>query len=135
MLKLVLDGNTKLLFLIHDEQSQVLEFNSFANELVGAYDNVDFALGKVGDNLLHILGLASATQVINAHWEVLEALAKGVKMLECQHCGRYQHSGLLAIYRRLECGTNGDFGLAEAHITTHQAVHGFIALHVGLHCL
>ena len=56
-------------------------------------------------------------------------------MLIGQHCGRHQHSHLFAICSRLEGSTHRHLGLAEAHITTHQTIHGLGLFHIGLHVL
>ena len=82
--------------------------------------------------MFDILGLAGAAQVVDTHREVLEPLAERVVVLEGQHCGGYQHGGLLAIDCSLERGTDGYLGLAEAYVAAHEAIHGFGALHVGL---
>ena len=49
-------------------------------------------------------------------------------------CG-YKHSHLLAVGTCLEGRTHCYLRLTEAHIATHEAVHGLRALHVGLHVL
>ena len=54
-------------------------------------------------------------------------------MLEGEHRGRHEHSHLLAIAGCLEGSTNRHFGLAEAHITTHQSVHRTGTFHIFLH--
>ena len=52
-------------------------------------------------------------------------------MLERQHCRRHEHGGLLAVDGSLEGGTDGNLGLAEAHVTADEAVHRLAALHIG----
>ena len=56
-------------------------------------------------------------------------------MLQCQDSRRHQHSHLLAIGCRLECSTNGDLGLTEAHIATDEAIHRSRRLHIALDSL
>ena len=60
LLQLLLYGDTKLLLLVDNQQSEVLEFDVLANELVSAYENVDFAFGKVGFYLFHLLCASSS---------------------------------------------------------------------------
>lgn len=43
--------------------------------------------------------------------------------------------GLFAVDGGFEGGAYGEFGLAEAHIAAHKAVHGTRALHIGLDVL
>ena len=45
----------------------------------------------------------------------------------------YEHGNLFAVLHRLECGTYGDLGFAEAHIAGNEAVHGDFFLHVLLY--
>ena len=45
----------------------------------------------------------------------------------------YEHGNLFAVLHRLERGTYGNLGFAEAHITRDEAVHGDFFLHVFLH--
>ncbi len=99
---------------------------------MGADEDIDFALLEVSEQLLHLLGLAGAAQVIDAHGKILQPLAEGSPVLEGQHRRWHEHGGLLAVGRGLEGGAYGNLGLAEAHITANQAVHGLVALHVGL---
>ena len=53
-------------------------------------------------------------------------------MLLGKHGRRHEHSDLIAIHCRLECGTHSDLRLAEAHIAAQQTIHGLIALHITL---
>ena len=135
LLQLLLHAHAKLLLLIDHQQAKVVEFHRFANQLVGAYHYVHLALGQIGQQLLHLLGLAGAGKVVHLHREVFEALLKRVVVLEGEHRGGHKHGGLLAVGGGLEGGANGDFGLAEAHVAAYQAVHGLVLFHVGLHGL
>ena len=45
----------------------------------------------------------------------------------------YEYGNLFAVLHRLECGTHGDLGFAEAHVAGDEAVHGDFFLHVFLH--
>ena len=135
LLELLLGGDAKLLLLVDHEQPQVVKFHPFAYELVGAYDDVDFARGQVGKHLFHLFGLAGAAQVVDGDGKVLEPLAEGAEVLEGEHGSGHEHGGLLAVDSRLEGRPDGHLGLAEAHIAAHQAVHGSVALHVGFHGL
>ena len=56
-------------------------------------------------------------------------------MLEGKHGGRYHYRHLLRVARGLKGSAHGDLGLAEAHISADEAVHGAGTLHIGLHLL
>ena len=49
-------GHAKLLFLVNDEQSQILEFHRLAYQFVCTHDDVDLARLKVGKHILGLLG-------------------------------------------------------------------------------
>ena len=131
LLEFVLDGDAKLLLLIDDQQAQVMELHRLADEFVGADEDVDFALLEVGEQLLYFLRFAGTAQVVHPHWEVVQTLAEGAIVLECQHSRRHEYGGLLAVDGSLKGGADGNLGLAEAHVTADEAVHRLAALHIG----
>ena len=102
---------------------------------MGADDDVDVALGEVGEELGGLFGSACTRQVIDAHWEVLEAFGEGAIVLIGEHGGGDEHRHLLAVVTGLEGGTDGHLGLAETHIAADETVHGASRLHVTLHLL
>ena len=53
-------------------------------------------------------------------------------MLLCQNGGGHQIDHLFSLLHSLEGGTNGDLGLAVAHISTDQPVHDPMAFHIRL---
>ena len=56
-------------------------------------------------------------------------------MLEGEHRRGYKYRHLFRVGSRFECRPYSHLGLAETHIAADEAVHGFNALHVGLHFL
>src|SRR5207249_2009886 len=52
-----------------------------------------------------------------------------------QQCGRSEHRHLLAGLCGNERRAHGDFGLAEADVAAHDAIHGALAAQVGEHLL
>ena len=56
-------------------------------------------------------------------------------MLISKDGSRHEDSYLLVVCSCLESGTNGYLCLSESHITTHQAVHRLLTLHICLHIL
>ena len=102
---------------------------------MGAYNNVNLAFGEVGEDGFHFLGGACAGEVLHPDGEVFEASGKGVVVLIGQDGGGDKDGHLLAVCGGLEGGANGYFRLSETHVATDEAVHGSVALHVGLHGL
>ena len=109
-----------------------MKLHGLADKFVRADEDVDLTLFEVGQQLLDLLGLAGAAQVVDPDGEVVQSLTEGAVVLEGQHRGGHEHGGLLAVGSGLEGGTHGNLGLAESHVTADEAVHGFVALHVGL---
>ena len=133
--ELFLDGDAELLFLVNDEQAEVLELHALADELVRPDDDVHVAGGQV---LEHGLGLrrgAGAGQVVHPDGKVLQPAGERLVVLEGQDGGRDEHGHLLVVAGGLESGTDGYLGLAEPYVAADEAVHGPAALHVGLHFL
>ena len=56
--QLLLRSHAELLFLVDDEQSEVMPFHRLAYELVRAYENVNLALLQIGKHLACLLGCA-----------------------------------------------------------------------------
>ncbi len=48
LFEFVLDGDAEFLFLVHHQQSQVMELHGLADEFVGADQDIDFAFLQVG---------------------------------------------------------------------------------------
>ncbi len=95
LLEFLLDRHAEFLLLVDDEQPQVLESHILPHYAVGAHDDVDFTLGKVGQNLAHLLRCAGARKVVDPHGEPLQSPGKGAEMLVGQHGGGHQHGHLL----------------------------------------
>jgi len=134
-LERLLDLDAELLFLVDDEEAEVGKLHLLADELMGADDDVDVALGEVGEELGCLFCCACSRQVIDAHREVLETFGEGTIVLIGEHGGGDEHRHLLAVVAGLECGTDGHLGLAEAHIAADETVHGTRRLHVAFHLL
>ena len=57
-LERLLDLDAELLFLVDDEEAEVGKLHLLADELMGADDDVDVALGEVGEELGGLFGCA-----------------------------------------------------------------------------
>ena len=131
--QLLFGGDAELLFLVDDEQSEVVEVYALADELVRTYQDVYLAVFQVFQYLFRLLCAACSRQVFHTNGQVLQSRRECLVVLEGQHRGRHQHGYLLGVACSLEGSTYGHLGLAEAHVATDQTVHGLCLLHVGLH--
>ena len=85
--------------------------------------DVDLACLEVGEDALHIGGLAEARDHFHGDREVAVALAEGVPVLLREDRRRHEHERLLAVERGGERCAHRDFGLAEADVAADEPVH------------
>ena len=133
LLEFFLHADAEFLLLVDDEEAEVLEFEVFVGDGVGADEDVDFAALHVFVDLRLLLGGAETVEVVDAHRHPFQALAEGVVVLVGEDGARDEHGHLLRVAAGLEGGADGHLGLAEAHVAAHQAVHRRRVLHVVLH--
>ena len=131
--QLLLGADAELLFLVDDEQTEVMPFHSLGNQLVRPHYDVCPALLEVFQQLSGLLGGACPTQVVHLYRHSLQSVSESLVVLKSQHRGRHQHCHLLAVACRLEGCAYRHLRLSEAHIAAHKSVHGSCALHVGLY--
>ena len=129
-LELFLVQHAKPLFLVNHHQAEVFEGDVVLNQPVGADDDVHRAAGQILDHTLLCAAGAEAGKQFDADRVIGHALAEDVEMLLRQHGRRHQHGHLFAVHHRLERGTNGDLGLAEADVAADQPVHRLGFFHV-----
>ena len=125
--------HAKALFLVNDDQAQVLEHYAVREDAVGTDHHVHRAGCDFFGNLAGFLRLLEAGEHTNLHGESREALAERLVVLLGEQGRGYEHGNLFAVLHRLECGTYGDLGFAEAHVAGDEAVHGDFFLHVLLY--
>ena len=125
----------KLLFLIYYQQSYIVPFHRLGQHTVRAHQYVYAPCLKVFSYLFHLLWRTGSRQVVHPHRQSLQTFAECLVMLEGEHCGRHQHSHLLAIGSSLESCTYSHLRLTKSHVATHQAVHRARLLHIVLHLL
>ena len=125
----------KFLFLINDEQPQILEFHILTYQFMGTYDDVDLSFFQIVQHFFRLLRTTCPTDILHPYREVLQAFAECLIVLIGQNGSRHKDSHLFAVGCCLEGRTDGHFGLAESHIATHQTVHRLRLLHIGLHIL
>ncbi len=135
LFELFLDGDAEFLFLVDDEQTEILEFHAFADQFMGADNYIDLAGLEVGEYFFDLLGRAGARQIVNPHRELLQTLAERTVMLIGKHRRRHKHGYLFAVNRGLERRTDRYLRLAETDVAAYQTVHRPGTFHVGLDSL
>ena len=127
---LVLHAET--LLLIDNEEAQILEADLGGEHAVRPDDDVDRAVRESLEGALGLgVGLESGESG-HLHGERRIALGEGAEVLLHQQGRGHEHRHLLAILHGLEGSTDRDLGLAVAHVTADDPVHGHGALHVRL---
>ena len=128
---LVLDAET--LFLINDDEAEILDPDAWLQETVGPDDEVDRSIGETFKGLFRLFRRLESRQRAHSDRELTEPFGeRGVVLLD-QQCRRHQQDDLFAVLDGLERGTDGDFGLAIADVAANQAVHRDCAFHVAFY--
>ena len=130
LLHLLLVAHAEAVFLVDDEQAQVLELRFFAQQFVRAHDDVHRAIGHALEGGVDFFGRAKAAHLGHFHGPLGKAVAQGLVVLLGQQRGGGQKGHLLAAGDGHEGRAQGHFGLAKAHVAAHQAVHGLRRNHV-----
>ena len=120
------------LFLVNNQQTQVLEFHILGQHSVGSDDNIRQALLQFRHGFADFPRRPETAHQFHMYGKILHALDKGGIMLLGQNGGGYQIHHLFSLLYRLERRPQGNLRLAVAHVTADQPVHDFPALHVGL---
>ena len=105
------------MFLVDDDQSQVMEFNTLLDQLVRADDDVKLAIFHVFQCLSLFLSRAEARQFANFDGPVGKTIAEVLEMLFCEQRGGYQYCYLFTIHRRNKGSTQRHFRFTKTHIT------------------
>ncbi len=132
LLDLFLVAYPETLFLINDQQSQILKLHVRRKYPVCADDDVHPAFYQVCHRLPDLSRGAEPAHQIHPYGVIFHTLDEGGVMLLCQNSGGYQVHHLLSLLDSLECGPDGDLRLAVAHIAADKPVHDSGALHVRL---
>ena len=126
----LLVAHAKTVFLVNDEQAQVLEMRAWAEQLVRAHHDVDGAVGHAFEGGSDFFAGAKAADLGHLHRPFAKAVHQRLEMLLSQERGRCQHRHLFAARDGHKGGAQRDLGFAKAHIATNQPVHGARADHV-----
>ena len=133
--KLFLHAYTELLLLVNDKQTQILEFDTFANNLMRTDKDIDFSVGQLFQNTACILCRTCPAQVFHLTRHILQTFLESLEVLVSQYRSRHQHRYLLVVGHCLKCSTDSDLRLTKTHVTTDETVHRLITLHVRLYFL
>ena len=132
VLELLLVAHAKALLLVDDDEAQLLGVDVAREQAVRAHQDVDLAFGKALERGL-LLGLAAkAAEHLHTHPKGREAIAEGGVVLLGQDGGGAQDHHLAVVGDGLEGSAHGHLGLAKAHVSADEAVHGLLAFHVRL---
>ena len=96
-----------------------MEFHSLSDELMRAYQYVDFSFCKVVEQQCCLLGSAGTCEVVYSYWHVFESRGERVVVLVCEHCCRHEHCYLFAVAGSLESCSHCHLCLSEAHVAAH----------------
>ena len=132
VLELLLVLHAKSLLLVDDHQAQVLGVHVGRKQAVRADKYVDRALGKRLERALLLRRRAEAAEHLNLKAKRGKALEEGLVVLLGQNGRGAEHHDLAAGVHTLKRRTQGDLGLAKAHVAAQQAVHGLGRFHIGL---
>ena len=127
--------HSEFLFLINDQESEILELHRLPDEFMRTYQDIYLPLRQVLQNLLGLFRSTSSGKVIDPHRKVFQAFAEGLVVLESKDGGRYQYRHLFGVTSRLKGCTYSNLRLTKAYIPTYQAVHGTSLFHIPLHII
>ena len=123
-------AHAKAVFLIDDEQAQVVEFGGFAQQLVRADHDVHRAVGKAFEGGGDFFARSETRDFGHLDRPFGKAVFERLVVLLGQQRGGCQQRDLFAARDGHKGGPQRDLGLAKTHIAADQAVHGAGADHV-----
>src|SRR5690606_33686630 len=89
---------------------------------------------KVGQGFPAFFCGPEPVEIIYSYRKILQPFGKCFMMLKCKYSSWYQNSDLLSIIYSFKSCANCNFGLSEANIPAHQAVHRLFVFHILLNC-
>ena len=122
--------HTETLFLVDNNEAQVLPLHPCLQQTVSTDHDVDLPLGKPGQDFAGLLRRGEAGQLADRNGETFHPLAEGGEMLLCQQRRGDKEDYLFPLLHSLECGTDGDLGFTVSHVAHNHAVHGDGLLHI-----
>ena len=123
-------AHAEAVLLVDDHEPEPLEPDAAVQQLVGADDDVDGAGRETAYDLCLRVAGAETRELLDPHRPVREPVAERLMMLLGEQRGGDEHRDLLPGLHGDERGAHRDFGLAEADVAAHQAVHRRRPAHV-----
>ena len=123
--------HAEVLLLVDDHEAEVLELDRFAEQRMGADDDVDAALGDALLDPGELRGRNEPRRLADLDREGAESFGEGLGVLAREQRGRHHHRDLLAVHHRLEGRAQRHLGLAEADVAADQPVHRAAGREIG----
>ena len=124
--------HAKALLLVNDHQAQVLGVHIGRKQAMRADEHINRALGKRLECALLLRRRAKAAEHLDLKAKRGKAFKERLVVLLGQNGRGAEHHDLATGVHALKRRAQGDLGLAKAHVSAQQAVHGLGRLHIGL---
>ena len=122
--------DAEMLLLVDDQQSQVFEVDTLAEQCMCAHDNIHATVGDVFLSLIEVFGRNQPRGLRHVHRKTFEAIRECLGMLARKQ-GRWDNDRhLLAVQRDRKGCAECDFGFAEADIAANQPVHRLAGIEI-----
>ena len=122
--------HTKPLFLIDDQQSQILELYILGQDSVGSDQDIHQTFFQIFQRLFLLSGRAEPAHKIHPHRKIFHSLHKGIVVLLGKDRCRNQIYHLFSFLDRFEGYADRDLRFSVSHIPADQAVHDLRAFHI-----
>ncbi len=132
-LELFLVAHAEAMFFVDDDEPEVLEPHVGVQQPMRGDHDVDGAAFDAFEHGIRLLAGAEARKRLDAHRPVGEAIAEVVGVLFGEQRGGHQHGDLLSGLRGDERSAHRHFGLAEADVAAHHAIHRLLGREIGQH--
>ena len=120
----------EFLFLIYDDQPQILEYHIPLQQTVRPDADVDSAVCQSRQHILLLPGGTKPAQHFDLYGKGGQPLSKSDEVLLGKDGSRHQDGHLHTVHRRLEGSPDRHLGLTIAHIAAHQPIHWLGPLHI-----
>ena len=125
--------DTETLFLVDDDQAQILEGNGTGEQRVGTNDQVHSSRGQAFLDLFRFLGRREARERADGDGESRVTFRESFGMLLDEKRRWNQDGDLFAVLNCFKGRTDCDLGFSIAHVAREKAVHRHGLFHVGFH--
>ena len=134
LFNLFLMTDTKPLFLVNDQQTQILADHIFGKDTMCSDHDIHRSFFQTFDCRFLLLWCPETAEQFHINWEIFHTLCKRVVMLLRQNRSRYQINNLFILLHRFERCPDCHLSLAKADISTDQPIHDLLAFHIRFRC-